>query len=596
MIRLLSPITISTYLAILAWSMPVMAHPGHGEEPPPPTNAAPRAEARSDLFELVAVLGEGGRAWLYLDRADSNAPIDQATIAVGIDGREVSAERMAEAVYVVADSGFADPGARNLTFTITAGEDIDLLATVLTVPAAPVVAVATPGLWASLTAAARVPVLWAAALAVLLLGALLGRFSAPRLLPAWAEEPPYQKAGTSTELGLRASGALSQAAAMPNPAPAAAHSASTASPPPAGDNAVKDRQRVAASVLACLLALIPVAAAAQPVDPPRRQPDGSVFVPKPTQRLLAVRTLLTGLSETSVALSLAGRVIADPNASGLVQASQGGRVEAPLGGFPALGQRVEGGQTLAFIVPVLATQERSSVQASLAELDAQIVIAQQRASRLAGLAGSVSAREIAEARAELEGLRKRRAALGPSLNGREAVAAPVSGVISVASVAAGQMVDAREPLFEIVDPNRLWIEAVAFDAAAVAEVTGAAAVSSAGEAMPVAFIGRGLALQEQGVPLQFRILTPPPGLSVGTPVTVTVQTARRVNGIVLPQDAVVRSTEGPPMVFEKASAERFVPRPVRVEPLDGTRVVVLGGIDSGRLVVTEGAGLIAQVR
>ena len=134
------------------------------------------------------------------------------------------------------------------------------------------------------------------------------------------------------------------------------------------------------------------------------------------------------------------------------------------------------------------------------------------------------------------------------------------------------------------------------DAAAVAEVTGAAAVSSAGEAMPVAFIGRGLALQEQGVPLQFRILTPPPGLSVGTPVTVTVQTARRVNGIVLPQDAVVRSTEGPPMVFEKASAERFVPRPVRVEPLDGTRVVVLGGIDSGRLVVTEGAGLIAQVR
>ena len=50
------------------------------------------------------------------------------------------------------------------------------------------------------------------------------------------------------------------------------------------------------------------------------------------------------------------------------------------------------------------------------------------------------------------------------------------------------------------------------------------------------------------------------------------------------------------MVFEKASAERFIQRPVRVEPLDGTRVVVLSGIDSGRLVVSEGAGLIAQVR
>ena len=573
--------------------MPVAAHPGHGEEPPPPANAAPRAEARSDLFELVAVLDEGNRAWLYLDRADSNAPIDQATIMVGIDGREVAAERTADAVYMVADAALADPGGRNLTFTITAGEDIDLLATVLTVPAAPVVAVAEPGLFASLAAASQEPVVWGAALAVLLLGALFGRFSAPRQLPAWAEELPHVKAATGTGIGLRASGALPQAVTTPLPA---LHPAPATPFPPAGDDAVKEHPRVAASVLAALLALLPVAAAAQPVDPPRRQPDGSVFVPKPTQRLLAVRTLLTGLSETPVALSLAGRVIADPNASGLVQASQGGRVEAPPDGFPALGQRVERGQTLAFIVPVLATQERSSVQASLAELDAQIVIAQQRASRLAGLTGSVSAREIAEARAELEGLRKRRAALAPSLNGREAVQAPVSGVISVASVAAGQMLDAREAMFEIVDPDRLWVEAIAFDAAAVAEVTGAAAVSSAGQVMQVSFVGRGLALQEQGVPLQFRILAPPPGLSVGTPVTVTVQTDRRANGIVLPQDAVVRSTEGPPMVFEKASAERFIPRPVRVEPLDGTRVVVLSGIDSGRLVVSEGAGLIAQVR
>lgn len=78
--------------------------------------------------------------------------------------------------------------------------------------------------------------------------------------------------------------------------------------------------------------------------------------------------------------------------------------------------------------------------------------------------------------------------------------------------------------------------------------------------------------------------------------TVTLQTTRRARGIVLPQDAVVRSSEGPPMIFEKASAERFVPRPVRVQPLDGTTVVVLSGIDSGRLVVSEGAGLIAQIR
>ena len=456
MIRLLSPITISTYLAILAWSMPVVAHPGHGEEPPPPANAAPRAEARSDLFELVAVLGEGGRAWLYLDRADSNAPIDQATIAVGIDGREVSAERTAEAVYVVADSGFADPGARNLTFTITAGEDIDLLATVLTVPAAPVVAVATPGLWASLTAAAREPVLWAAALAVLLLGALLGRFSAPRLLPAWAEEPPYQKAGTSTELGLRASGALSQAVQCPIPLPPPPTPASTASPHPAGDDAVKERPRVAASVLACLLALLPVAAAAQPVDPPRRQPDGSVFVPKPTQRLLGrAHAARPSSARPRWRCSLAGQVIADPNASGRVQASRG---RPGRGAAGAVSRRLASAWSAARSWPSSCRCWRprsaaacrpaspSSTRRSSSPSSAR--------SRLTGLTGTVSAREIAEARAELEGLRQRRAATRPALNGRRGRRRPpASGVISVARVAAGQMVDAREPLFEIVDPD-----------------------------------------------------------------------------------------------------------------------------------------------
>ena len=36
--------------------------------------------------------------------------------------------------------------------------------------------------------------------------------------------------------------------------------------------------------------------------------------------------------------------------------------------------------------------------------------------------------------------------------------APVSGVISVANVRAGQVVTTRDTLFEIVDPGRLWIE------------------------------------------------------------------------------------------------------------------------------------------
>ncbi|WP_200850260.1 HlyD family secretion protein, partial [Klebsiella pneumoniae] len=41
--------------------------------------------------------------------------------------------------------------------------------------------------------------------------------------------------------------------------------------------------------------------------------------------------------------------------------------------------------------------------------------------------------------------------------------APVSGVVSTVRGAIGQIVDNQQPVFEIVDPTRLWVEALAFD-------------------------------------------------------------------------------------------------------------------------------------
>ena len=555
-------------LALLVAAPPALAHPGHGDEAPPPANAAPRAVAHSDIFDLVGVLGPDARLWLYLDRYASAEPIDHAEITATLDGQPVPVTRSAEATYVVSHPLLGQAGFRSLIFTITAGSDVDLLPFEIEVPAVVAAAAAAPGWRETAMRAAVEPVVWAAGLALLLLGVVVGRVAAPRNLP------PVVAADT-VPLKPR----VEQALETPHKAAAGGVPA-----------------RAAAAPMALLLALVALPVLAQPLDQPRRQPDGSVFVPKPTQRLLGVRAIIVDRADAPVSLQLVGQVIADPNASGRVQAPQAGRVESPEGGFPALGSRVERGQTLAYVVPVLGAQERSGVQATLAELDSQIGIAQQRTQRLAGLAGSVSTREIAEARAELDGLRARRAAVAEGLNGRLAVQATASGFISVAAAVGGQIVDAREPLFEIVEPTRLWVEAVADDGGMVADIAGARATTSAGLTLDLAFIGRGLALRQQAVPLQFRIVNASPGLSVGTPVTVTVQTNRRAAGIVLPGEAVIRSAEGPPIVFEMTTAERFVPRPVRVQPLDGRNVLVLAGLDSGKRVVTEAASLIAQIR
>jgi hypothetical protein len=69
-------------------------------------------------------------------------------------------------------------------------------------------------------------------------------------------------------------------------------------------------------------------------DGPRRLADGSVFLPKPAQRQLGVRTLPVESAQLPRATELAGKVVMDPNAGGRVQAAIAGRIEAGPRGLP----------------------------------------------------------------------------------------------------------------------------------------------------------------------------------------------------------------------------------------------------------------------
>src|SRR5690606_37001511 len=154
-------------------------------------------------------------------------------------------------------------------------------------------------------------------------------------------------------------------------------------------------------------------------------------------------------------------------------------------------------------------------------------------------------------------------ALEPRVGEKLALTAPVSGVISVANVRAGQVVSARETLFEIVDPERLWIEANAMAGADETSVEAATALDGAGHAIPLAYIGRAPSLRQQSQPLLFRVNDPHPSLAIGVAIKVLVRGGAAVEGIVMPAAAVVRAPNGLPQVWVKVGAERFAPRPVR---------------------------------
>jgi len=332
---------------------------------------------------------------------------------------------------------------------------------------------------------------------------------------------------------------------------------------------------------------------------PSRQPDGSVFLPKPAQRQLGVRTLVAATGQHAKAFELAGTVVMDPNAGGKVQAVLAGRLEAGPKGLPGVGQAVRKGEVLAYVVPTAGAIERSNQLAQQAELRAARDLAARRVERLTELADTVPRKDIEAAESELQSLTQRLGAVGAGLATRDALVAPVSGVIASANAVAGQVVDARELVFEVVDPSRLRIEALAYDPAQAQSVAGAT-LAVGGQRVPLRFVGAARSLRDQAQPLQFAgdssVLGTLAHLAIGQPVRVFVQSTDKVDGVQVPAAALLRNPANQTIVWVKESPERFAPRVVTAVPLDGTSVAVTSGLKPGDRVATQGATLINQVR
>ena len=341
---------------------------------------------------------------------------------------------------------------------------------------------------------------------------------------------------------------------------------------------------------------LPSVPATMATDVPQRMADGSLFVPKATQHLLSVRTVLTAETKAPRTVQLVGTVIADPNSFGRVQTGHAGRIEAPEGGLAFVGKRVAKGDLLANLQHHLEAYNKGNLLGEIAELEARIALQEAKLARYLKAPLAVPPIKIDEAKGEIEALRQKRKELMPTLVEREEIRAPISGVVSVSNVVAGQVVDAREVLFEIVDPARYWVEAIAHNPGVVSNLSAAFAVTNSGETLPLEFAGLGLALKQQAAPITFRVAQGSPNLSIGKPVTVILQSSAELTGIVLPAASVVRAPSGLATVWVKTEPERFEPHTVRYEALDGQRVVVTVGLKLDERVVTDGATLLNQIR
>ncbi|HEX5779036.1 MAG TPA: efflux RND transporter periplasmic adaptor subunit [Xanthobacteraceae bacterium] len=521
-----------------------VAHEGHdhGNDAPQVSAALPRGSASSDHFELVAIL-RGRTLAIYVDRFATNEPIETAKVEVETPEGPKEAP-IEDGVYRLAAPWMEKGGHFDLIVTVSAGDDIEVLPVTIDVPGPQTGSVSGGGRS------------WFGAFGVHTL-LLLGLFTIVALALV-------RRRSAAAAIVLLAAGAVSGAD------PVGAHEG----------HDHKDESTTSATMR----------------DAPQRQPDGSVFVPKTSQRLLAIRTAVTERREYFKSIELPGRIITDPNASGYVQSALAGRLSPPPKGFPRLGTRVEKGDVLAYVTPPIQAIDVSDMRQKEEEILQQLSIVERRVARYEQLikTEAVARAQLDDARLELKGLQERKAALAESRREPEELVAPVSGVIAAANTVAGQLAQPDKVIFQIVDSSKLWVEALTFEPVAP-EAASSASVSN-GRSVRLGYRGAGLAGRNQAIPVHFAIDGPTDGLWAGQFVTVYASADERHEGIAVPRAAVVRASNGMHVVYEHTGPERFEQREVRIAPLDGERVLVLSGIETGRRVVTQGAELLDQVR
>jgi cobalt-zinc-cadmium efflux system membrane fusion protein len=560
----LSAFSAAVLVALLVWvaTVPVTAHEGHELETTEAAGAShslPRLVADSESYELVAVL-ESLRLTIYLDRFNENTPVTDAKMIVTVNEEPLVAEATGKGTYSVVSKQFERGGLFELVFDIKAPEDDDLLIGKLSLPSAgPVGAPSNPMPWYLQIASTirhgvqdHLVLMSLTLLAGLSLGIGLRRRRRAYLVPIVLL-------------------ALSAVAIVTTGPAARAH-----------EGHIEDDTKPATA----------------PGDSPRRLPDGRVFVPKPTQRILDVRTVIATPKAIPKAVVLVGRVIANPNRSGLVQSITGGRVIAPERGLARMGQAIAKGDVLASIEPPMPIADRTTISERMGEIEQGIAVAEAKLRRLRTMSerSLVPQSLVVETEAELEGLHRRREVVREARLAPEVLRAPIDGVVALSHVVAGQVVQPQDVLFQIVDPKSLWVEAYDYGDNDPATLEHATAIGGGNVAMKLSFEGWSRTLQQQATVLHFAISDPTSSLRIGQPVTVTAQRGETTFGVMLDREAIVRGGNGETVAWRHVEPEYFEALPVRTEPFDATHVLVPAGIGEGERIVVRGAELINQIR
>ncbi len=356
--------------------------------------------------------------------------------------------------------------------------------------------------------------------------------------------------------------------------------------------------------------------AADAVHPPH-EPEGIAFT-KEQQWKVDFATTEVVMRPVREAITAHGVLRARPDGEALIAAPAAGLLR-PAGRFPSLGQSVNQGQVLAYLVPRLGGDvDLASLESALRKTRAELDFATQEKARMEGLFRDeavpekrLQAARAAEvsARAEYDAARQRLGQQGGA-DGGVPIRAPVAGSLVDVRVTSGAFVEAGAPLFHVADRKRLWLElrVPESEAARLGKPSGAAFKVpgfTGPDARTIEIIpgknGRLVAVggvvdaTTRTVPVVFEFSIPQSGPQSGLPIGLAVQAQVFVGGarqvLAIPAASVLEEG-GMNTVFVQIGGESFERRTVRLGAREGDWVEVQDGLTAGSRVVSKGAWLI----
>ena len=331
-----------------------------------------------------------------------------------------------------------------------------------------------------------------------------------------------------------------------------------------------------------------------------------VFAPKETQFLFEILTQPIAVGDYQSATTMFGTVVPASGGLGVVVAPQGGRI-ARLSAV--VGQTVRAGQVLAVLQQNIATPDQVGIAANNSGLAVQIETAKTRVAatqreleRLKKIEDIAAGRDVQAAEAnykaalaELQTLENKAVGPNTSANSRTVtLVAPIGGVVGTFTLTAGAEVVAGQTIFTITNLNKVYVEAQVYDRDVPVVRAGNKFLVTCStddhKSAEVRLISQAQTMNpgNQSQRVLFEMDNPRGEFKIGEFVTLKAlnnQTSRQIS---VPNSALTE-INGKTAVFLKHAPEEFELAYVQTGEDDGTRTLILKGIEEGTKVVVSGA-------